>query len=153
MLSRHRMEAPQAGQWDRGVSKDRSGGMRLMQTFRKLPNASPRMNSTHSKIRSNVFCRSPLLRSMEAQQISTQRHFASLIGRTFLLPIDQLAIHPTHLGLGASPAIAALFADGNLITCYVITGLTPVTCAKSVTRAASALHFGRSCSAALRSMG
>ena len=59
----------------------------MMQTFRKLPNTSPKMNSAHSKIRSNVFWRGPLLRLMKAQQISTQCHFASLIYDNGVRPV------------------------------------------------------------------
>jgi len=49
MLSRQLIGAPQEPQCDRGLTIDSSLGMRLMQTFRKLPNANPATKSTHSR--------------------------------------------------------------------------------------------------------
>src|SRR5271157_102297 len=83
-LSYQRMGASQSSQWDGGVTIDWSRGMRLIQTFRKLPNANPVMKSAHSSSRSKAFRRNPCLRVVEAQQITADH------GTVVLNALDRL---------------------------------------------------------------
>jgi len=55
MLSRHAIGAWQCGQRERGVTIERSRGMRLIQTFRKLPNTSPMTNSAQANRSSKCY--------------------------------------------------------------------------------------------------
>ena len=49
---------------------DWSRGMRLIQTFRKLPNANPATNSAASSSRSKAFRRKSLSNRVKMQQIA-----------------------------------------------------------------------------------
>src|ERR1035437_545454 len=102
---------------------DWSRGMRLMQTFKKLPNTSPTTNSAHSKARSKAGCGGPLLRLMKAQHVAAQFVFAWLIRRHLTYPVHQVALDQPGFGRTGLPLVVFLFANRRPIACYVLSGL------------------------------
>src|ERR1039458_3003547 len=102
---------------------DSSHGMRLMQTFKKLPNASPTTNSAHSKARSKAGCGRPLLRLIKAPYSAAQFHFVWLIRRHLTHPVYELTIDQPCFGRTVLPPVLFLLTNRHPIARYVLSGL------------------------------
>src|SRR5450759_883566 len=103
---------------------DSSRGRRLMQTFRKLPTASPTTNSAHSIARSKACCGHPILRLRQTQQVAAEFHFAGPVRRYLTYPVHQFAIdQPGFSGTALPLPVCVLFTNRHLIACCVLCGL------------------------------
>src|ERR1019366_2021752 len=103
---------------------DSSRGRRLMQTFRKLPKASPTTNSAHSKARSKAYCGHPILRLRQTQQVAAEFHFAGPVRRHLTYPVHQFAIDQAGFRGTALPLpVSVLFTNRDPIACRILCGL------------------------------